>query len=444
MATTAARRGLAAALAAAAYLVLGSCAPGPAPGAQPTPEPAPPPEVGPTPEPIPGVEPPPDATAEPEIRVGLAVGVPSATVGGGAPLVVSDPAGSRLAVIPGGERWQVAIGGVGIVTTSPAGGASSPADAIVITGAESGDPVQVNGRPYRGTVQVLRAAGGITVVNRLPMDLYLLGVVSAEMGRRNLAEHEALRAQAVVSRTYAHRNLRRWNAQGFDLYASVSDQVYGGLTAETPEGVEAVQATRGRVLTYGGAPIDAFFYSTCGGRTAEGTEVFRAANRPYLRSIADVAEDGAAYCAISPRFHWREEWSAAALLATLRRTLPEVSGTPAGRVTAVRDVRVAYRTASGRVGELAVALPGGEVRIDGPRVRSVLRTPRGDLLRSSAFQLTVTGAGQGVTRLVAEGGGAGHGVGFCQWGAVGRSRAGQDYQRILSAYYPGARIERFY
>ena len=442
MATTAARRGLAAALAAAGYLVLGSCAPGPEPGPQPAPEPAP--QAATPAEPIPGVEPPPDASAEPDIRVGLAVGVPSATVGGGEALVVTDPAGSRLAIVPAGERWQLAIGGAGITATSPTRASTTPADAVVLSGADASDPVEVNGRSYRGIVQVLRADAGITLVNRLPMELYLQGVVSAEMGRRSLAEYEALRAQAVVSRTYAHRNLRRWKALGFDVYASVSDQVYGGVAAETPEGREAVHSTRGWVLTWGGAPIDAFFYSTCGGRTAEGTEVFRAANRAYLRSVSDVDESGIAYCAISPRYRWREEWSAEALLATLRRTLPEVTGTPAARVTAVRDVRVAYRTASGRVGELAVALPGEAVRVDGPRVRSVLRTPKGELLRSSAFDLTVAGAGHGVTRLVAEGGGAGHGVGFCQWGAVGRSRAGHDYQRILAAYYPGARLDRFY
>ena len=442
MATTAGSRALAAALAAATYLLLGSCTPGPAPEVTPSPEPAP--EVGPPTEPIPGVEPPPDPAAEPGIRVGLAVNAPAATIGGGAPLLVTDPAGARLAVVPPGERWRVAAAPGGLTVTSPAGLASAPTEAMVIAGAGAGEPVQVNGRPYRGTVHAFRAAAGVTLVNRLPMETYLLGVVSAEMGRRNLAEREALRAQAVVSRTYAHRNLRRWNAQGFDVYASVADQVYGGLSAETPEGIEAVQSTRGRVLTWGGRPIDAFFYSTCGGRTAEGTEVFRAANRSYLHSVSDVADDGIAYCAISPRYRWREEWTGEALLATLRRTLPEVNGIPAARVTAVRDVRVAYRTASGRVGELAVALPADDVRIDGPRVRGVLRTPAGDLLRSSAFELTVTGAGQRVTRLVAEGGGAGHGVGFCQWGAVGRSRAGHDFQRILGAYYPGATIERFY
>ena len=123
------------------------------------------------------------------------------------------------------------------------------------------------------------------MINRVGLESYLLGVVSAEMGRRGPTEQAALRAQAIVSRTYALRNLGRWKAQGFDLAATVADQVYSGQGAETPEGRAAVVDTRGRVLTYAGAPIEAFFYSTCGGRTADGAEVFRGTARPYLRSV---------------------------------------------------------------------------------------------------------------------------------------------------------------
>ena len=83
--------------------------------------------------------------------------------------------------------------------------------------------------------------------------------------------------------------------------------------------------------------------------------------------------------------------------------------------------------------------------VDGPLIRQVLRSTSDDqLLRSNTFTLTVTHGGGRVTRLVAEGAGAGHGVGFCQWGAVGRSRAGQDYQQIIAAYYSGATLERLY
>ena len=96
------------------------------------------------------------------------------------------------------------------------------------------------------------------------------------------------------------------------------------------------------------------------------------------------------------------------------------------------------------MGQLGIDLRESEVMVDGPAIRTVLRSPSGDMLRSNAFDLTVTSADHQVTRLVADGGGAGHGVGFCQWGAVGRSRAGQDVRRILDAYYPGATLERLY
>jgi stage II sporulation protein D len=281
-------------------------------------------------------------------------------------------------------------------------------------------------------------------VNRLGMEAYLQGVVSAEMGRRTNREQPALEAQAVVSRTFALRKLGRWKSRGFDVSAGVNDQVYGGVTAETPEGRAAVQETRGRVLTFDGEPIWAFFYSTCGGRTADGYEVFRGASRPYLRSLADRAENGSDYCSISPRYRWHEEWTDASLRATLERNLPPVAGVNGKDVRQVRNIRVARRTSSGRVDQLAIALGGPEIRVNGLAIRQVLRPLSGELLRSNAFTLTATGAGERVTHLTADGMGAGHGVGFCQWGAVGRARAGQGYEQILAAYFPGTRVMRRY
>ena len=403
----------------------GSCAQAAAPSGPPPGQPAP-------------------ESLEPTVRVGLAVGAGSATVEGDAGLSVTDLSGARLVEIPAGEVWTLAIQRGGLVVINPGGGSSAPSEVLGIASPDSGLLVRVNGRPYRGNIRVIRDRTGFTVVNHVPLEAYLLGVVSAEMGRRSLSEHEALRAQAVVSRTYALRNLRRWEVQGFDLYATVADQVYGGAGAETPDGLDAVLATRGRILTYDGGPIDALFFSTCRGRTADGTEIFRGADRPYLRSFADIADDGTAYCSISPRFRWREEWTGEELRATLQRTLPATLGVPASDVREVNDVRVAYRTGSGRVGQLTIGLRGSEVQVDGPNVRQVLRPPSGDLLWSNDFSLAVTRVGRQVTRLVADGAGAGHGVGFCQWGAVGRSRAGQDYERILTAYYPGAALERLY
>jgi stage II sporulation protein D len=443
LATTAAERRLllAAALVLGAGLAaLASCAPEAPPG-QPAPEqPAERP-------PIPMAEPPgerPAEPAQPQLRIGLAVGVTSVSIGGGDDLVITDPSGARIAAVPAGEQWRAVASGAGIELQPPGRTGPPRSEMVAVIATDPSSLVRVNGRTYRGVVEIVRDTAGLTVVNRLLLESYLMGVVSAEMGRRNQVEFEALKAQAVVSRTYALRNLGRRSALGFDLHAGVADQVYAGSGSETPEGHEAVALTRGQVLTYGGTPIDAFYYSTCGGRTAGGTEAFRAASRPYLRSFADVDELGQAYCRISPRYHWREEWSGDALRTTLRRTLPGTVGLVADRAGEVRDVWVAQRTPSGRVGRLGITLRADQVMVDGPAVRQVLRPASGDLLRSAAFTLTSSRSGGSITRLVADGSGAGHGVGMCQWGAVGRSRAGQDYQTILAAYFPGATLQRLY
>jgi stage II sporulation protein D len=372
------------------------------------------------------------------------VGVPTATLGGSDALIAGEPDGTRIGTIRAGETWQVAPEGPRLVLHGSAGWMSQPLDAISIWGAAPGAPIRVNGRPYRGSVDLLRDSAGVTVVNRVGLESYLQGVVSAEMGRRSPAEGAALRAQAVVSRTYAMRNLGKSRARGFDLTASVDDQVYGGLSVETEEGRTAVTATRGRILTYEGRPIEAFFYSTCGGRTAAGTEVFRGAAEPYLRSIPDEAPNGRVYCSISPRYHWREDWSGEALRTTLERNLPPATGISPDQIRQVVGLRITRRTGSGRVDQLAFGLGGREVRVDGPAIRRVLRPITGEILRSNAFTLVADGDGKLVTHLSIEGMGSGHGVGFCQWGAVGRARAGEEYPQILAAYFPGTTLERRY
>jgi stage II sporulation protein D len=384
-------------------------------------------------------------TREIEIRIGLLVGATSASVGASGPVIVNEPDGSRVVTIPAGEAWHVTVAGSSLSLASPRGWVSGPLEAITLLATDPTAPLRVNGKQYRGQADVLRDRTGLTVVNRLGVESYLLGVVSAEMGRRSSSEQAALRAQAVISRTYALRHLRRWRSQGFDLYATVSDQAYGGVNAETPEGRAAVRETRGRVLTYNGALIEAFYFSTCGGRTAGGLEVFRGASRPYLRSIPDVGSNGVAYCRTSPRYHWREEWTGESLRGTLQRSLPQLTGTRSESIDQVSDIRITRRSSSGRVDQVAVRLGGSEILVDGQsRIRQALRPSTGDLLRSTAFSLVATGAGNSVTHLVADGMGAGHGVGLCQWGAVGRARAGQRYEQILAAYYPGTSLERRY
>jgi len=394
---------------------------------------------------VPPAEPaPPDTVVSTmDVRIGLSVGDSSVVLGGGDALVLSDPAGVRIAdVIEGGE-WKARPAGGAISLAGPAG---SPlrVDALVVTPLHAGQFVRVDGREYRGEVTVLPGPSGLTVVNRLGLESYLAGVLPAEMGRREPIEEQALYAQAVVSRTFIVRNQGKRRALGFDLYASVADQVYGGVAAENAMGWEAVRGTRAEILTWQGRPIDAFFYSTCGGRTESGTAVFQLAGDPYLRSIADVDADGLAYCRISPRFRWHEEYEGDSLEAMLRRTLPGLTQVSGAAVDRIAGVRVSQRTASGRVDAVEFRLAGRTVTVTGQGVRRAFLLPDGQTLRSTAFDITERGDGGTVAWLGIDGRGAGHGVGFCQWGAVGRAREGQDYRRILAAYYPSTRIEQLH
>jgi stage II sporulation protein D len=147
---------------------------------------------------------------------------------------------------------------------------------------------------------------------------------------------------------------------------------------------------------------------------------------------------------MSPRFRWREEWDGPKLRAILSRTLPGVTSLSGDGLQRITDVTVSRTTGSGRVGELRIVFERGDVRIPGPDVRAVLRADAERILYSGAFQLTVTKSDGQVSRVVAAGAGSGHGVGMCQWGAIGRARAGQDYRSILTTYFPGTKIEKLY
>jgi stage II sporulation protein D len=386
-----------------------------------------------------------------DIRVGLLTDLDRADVGGGDALLVTDPRGEFLDAIPEGWTMQLRREGGGVALRDGEGRqVIPPRKALVISPHTPGQFLKLEGKEYRGELWAFAGSSGLTVVNRLGLESYLAGVLSAEMGRREPRDQPALLAQAVVSRTFAVKNLGKREAAGFDLLPTVADQVYGGVDSETGQAWDAVRRTRHQVLTYRGRVIDPFFSSTCGGTTAAGVEVFRAAERPYLQSMPDVSPTGEAYCRLSPRFRWRQEWTGDQLTRTVRRFLPAVSSIGGSDITSIRDVAITERTGSGRVAAIAIQVSGQgggggagkSVGVRGPDIRRVLRPTTGRLLLSAQFSLTAERQGGRVRQLAAAGAGAGHGVGFCQWGAVGRARAGQEYDEILAAYFPRTVLER--
>jgi stage II sporulation protein D len=385
---------------------------------------------------------------EPEVRVGLGVELTRVTLGGDGELFLTDDrTGAAIGAVAAGVTWTARPDSGDLVLERPDGSRAGRYGGISAVNVSEGRFAMAQGRRYRGRLSVFAGRAGLTLVNRVPLEAYVTSVTGAEMGRRRPDEASAVTAQAVVSRTLGVRNRGRWETLGFDVFGDTRDQVYGGVASEQPGTGEAVRRTAGIILTYRGQPIDAFFHSTCGHSTAAVEEVFRhATRRPYLRSVSDARRGGGGYyCAISPRFRWREEWDAARLRAILTRTLPAVMNVAGDGVQRVTDISIDGSTSSGRARELVIRFRRGEVRVDGPDIRRVLRPAPDRHLGSTAFQLHVSRNDDGdVARVVAAGGGWGHGVGLCQWGAVGRARAGHDFRKILSTYFPGTTLEKLY
>ena len=369
------------------------------------------------------------------VRVGLLVGAASVRIGSRGDVVAFE--GGRTAIrLSSGDAVDVKPAGAGV--SASGGGKTGRFDSLEFRGASGF--VIVDGIPYRGTVSVTERDGTVTVVNDVGIEEYVAGVVGVEMGRRPGSDQAALEAQAVASRSYAVSGLGRFEALGFDFRAGLTDQVYRGAQVESELGSRAVRDTAGLVTTHGGSVITAFFHSTCGFATASPEESFRNVRpRQYLRSVSDARGRGY-YCDGSPRFRWRVEWSGVELADVLRRTVPRALGIDAYFVSDILDVEVRDTGPSGRVTEIRVYVDQGEIPVFGPDVRAVFETPDAKSLGSTAVQLTKKRENGRVTRLIAAGAGWGHGVGMCQWGAIGRARAGQDYQTILGTYFPGTTV----
>jgi len=155
-------------------------------------------------------------------------------------------------------------------------------------------PIMVEGKPYRGVVELrVTESGTVRPINWVGLETYLLGVVPAELGPEVWPQIEALKAQAVAARTYAWRNRGQFASDGYDLCATPRCQVYSGRSVEHPMSDRAVHATRGQVMKWQGRPIIALYTATCGGHTEDGREVFADHDEPYLAGVPCRAEHDA-------------------------------------------------------------------------------------------------------------------------------------------------------
>ncbi|MEK6611271.1 MAG: SpoIID/LytB domain-containing protein [Gemmatimonadota bacterium] len=312
------------------------------------------------------------------------------------------------------------------------------------------DQVLFNGKRYRGVLRFLAADDGLNVmvVNVLGVEQYLRGVVPLEIGgSRSAAEQAAVQAQAVAARSYTFVRLSAAGGTAarhanYDVMAGTSDQVYGGVDGERAFADAAVSATAGLVLKYGGRTVDAPYSAACGGESASADEVWRSGGAAYLRRVSDrIPGTQRYYCDPAPRFAWTRTLESSELDVALRQYLRTYTAVPAAGPGHARAVTVEARTPSGRVGRLVIETDAGRFTLRGNDVRYVLRPSGGEILNSTYFSVEAeTGAGGSLRRLIIRGNGWGHGIGMCQWGAIGRARAGQDFRTILRTYYPGTDV----
>lgn len=385
-----------------------------------------------------GRVPAPDASSP--LLVAIVAGTP--TISATTEFRWSEGGGSLLARGRRGESWRLERerGRDRVRAVRPDGSATDWSSTLV--GAVSGDGfMTLKGARYRGQLMVVPHGDSLVVVNRVPLEEYLRSVVAVEMGPRIARDSAALQAQAVAARSYAV--IRMGNRErGFDVYSSVLDQAYRGLDVENSAATAAVERTRGLVLFHDGRVADAVYSSTCGGSTAEAGEVWGTRTAPYLQRVSDrIGDSDRYYCDIAPRFRWTHEMSSTELNANLSGYLARYAAVPAGGPGVARQLFIADTTPSGRVGTLMVETDRASFALRGNDIRFVMRTSGGAILNSTYFSVESKHADGGLAGgVVFRGRGYGHGVGMCQWGAIGRSRAGQSFRTILATYYPGTSL----
>jgi len=277
----------------------------------------------------------------------------------------------------------------------------------------------INGRRFRDQLRVYPAnAGYLWVVNVLSREDYLAGLINWEISSQ--WPFEAVKAQAVAARTYARFQKSIRAGELFDVEATTSDQVYGGMEREDFLSRKAVRETEGEMILFRGEPIFAVYHSCCGGKT-ESPEYLWAGNFPYLKTME------CPHCLGSPFFVWNYQIDGLRLRSTLN-SLNSLG-------LRVVELRLGQRNESQRILQVFIQGEKGRVDLSGPDFRRLLGR---DLLRSTNFTVKEK---DGV--FLFAGLGWGHGAGLCQWGMKGLAENGENYRSILRYYYKDVTFGKF-
>jgi len=329
--------------------------------------------------------------------------------------------------------------------------------------------ISINGARYRGEIEVRRLDySDMTVINILPLEQYLYGVVPCEIEPGS--HPEALKAQAVAARTYTLNNSGKYLGYGFDLCNTVYSQVYKGFDAENPSTNKAVDDTAGKKVVYNGKLAQTYYFSSSGGRTEDSVNVW-GYEYPYLKSVEDSFESGRS---------WNYNWESRVKASDIKKAMLD-KGYDIGDIT---DVRITKKSESGRATELEVIGTKGKQVFQRGQCRSVLSSLHSQWYEISTdsdvfavineevpqkirvFGRSVVSANgimeirqsTGTIKIIGDGNtsksvpvtpkqyiftgrGWGHAVGLSQEGAKGMALAGFDYEQILTHYFTGTTVE---
>lgn len=353
-----------------------------------------------------------------KIRILISGKSPQAALNTYGDVIISDASGRRFKLVPN-ATYIIKSDSENFLYLSKEK-LSSPVDFFIPDGKNF---LKVNGKKYKGNLRAISHRDGVlNIVEEISFEKYLLGVLAPEMGPD--WPIEALKAQAVASRTYAARLLSRGG--DYDIGNDTSHQVYTGLEKVNPSIIEAVSSTRGEVLYYNGRLITAFFHACCGGKTTSPSAAFQGDIIKPLKGVSDP------YCKISNHYEWDITVSESDLLRLIQE-----NGSTALKL---KGIRIYSKDRSGRAVKLDFQTDRGSFKMETRDIRKAL----GYFEFKSTFITRIEKTKKGYTFY---GKGWGHGVGMCQEGAKVMAKKGFSYKKILTYYYPGARItdiEKFF
>lgn len=372
----------------------------------------------------------------------------------------------HVKVGPTSSRITLSTDGSLMKNGSPVGSsftatASNVSDADVFS--STAGYISIGGKPYRGSVRFVKSGGQLKSVNIVDVDDYIRGVLPKEIG--TTTPIEALKVQAVVSRSFAYANWNKFAKYGYNLDDSSASQAYAGMSVESPMTDRAVAETKGQILYYQGEVANTIFHATSGGETEAIEDVWGGNPSPYLKALKDPYSLNTRHAT----------WEATLSSADIRRAFPAV-----GQPT---SLEVSERSSTGRIKSMAVVGTSGREVVTGNQFRMKLGSIKvksanfGTEARASIAErpltvITSTGirpyakdriisaagiranglesaSAQTATyndvmpirgSITLKGTGYGHGVGLSQYGAIEMAKAGKDYKAILSFYYPGTEL----